>query len=288
MSFSHNMKLNHYYLVFLGIVLLGVVSCKSKRQVIRTTSPVEAKADSQLFSDMLAKEPSFATLSSRLNLSISTGTRSLSSKANLKIINNRILQISVQPLFGVEVLRFHIDRDSIIVLDRMNKRYVKESLKDIRKRYPAGFDYTTFQALFTNNLFVSGKPEVSQKDYNRFDYSSTLNDYYLKATDQISGTEYVFTINADDRIRFSHLMDADNNYSVLWEYTDFTVTDADKIFPYKMSVTAGSPKRKLDVAITFSNVVFDEPLELSVSVPDSYSRVALSEIIKVLTSDSHS
>ena len=77
----------------------------------------------------------------------------MASKANLKIINDQILQLSVQPLFGIEIFRFYIDNDTVVILDRMNKRYVKESINELKNRYPVEFDYHTLQSLFTNKLF---------------------------------------------------------------------------------------------------------------------------------------
>lgn len=276
------MKSTYYYIVLLGFILIGITSCKSKKQIVNTTSPVEIKANSELFSDILANTMPFSTFSSKLNLSVVTGTRSMSSKASLKIVKDQMLQVSIQPLFGVEVFRFHVDKDTMVVLDRMNKRYVKESLADLKKRYPVGFDFSTLQALFTNSLFVSGHAPVIASDYTKFTYSETANSYYLKATDKVSGIECAFTVNADDKIIFSHLMGAESSYSLQWAYADFALMD-NRQFPYKMDVTAGSANKKIEVGMEFSSITLNEPMELYINIPSSYTRVLMDDIIKIIT-----
>ena len=86
------------------ICLLSAVAftaCKSKQRVVYTTSPVEDKAYHELFSDIITSEFPYLTLSAKLSMGMTSGTRSYSSKANLRIIKDKALQVSIQPLFGV-------------------------------------------------------------------------------------------------------------------------------------------------------------------------------------------
>lgn len=266
------------YLVLFLIVIIGFGSCKSKKVSVRSNSPVEAKANGGLFADMLANEIEFTTFTSKLNLRVKTGTRSISSKANLKIINGQMLQMSIQPLFGVEMFRLFVDNDTLVLLDRMNKRYVQEALPDLKKRYPVGFDYETVQSLLTNKLFLAEKKEVTPSDYRNFSYSNASDNYYLSAKDNSSDIEYSFTVNGSDKITFSHLLDPESSNSLRWSYSNFILLDS-LIFPYQMDVSAVTPKRKLDVGITFSDIVLDEPMELSINIPSGYTKVTISDIL---------
>lgn len=279
------MKRKHIITAFACCTILAfAVSCKPKQQVISSTSPVEDKANSELFADILQNEFQYNTLSSKLSMELTSGTRSLSSRANLKIVRDRGLQISIQPLFGVEMFRLHVDVDSLVMLDRMNKRYVKESLEYLKEMYPVGFDYYSLQSLFTNALFISGKQQKSASDYSGFQYSQTSDMHYqLRASDPESGIEYAFTINGNDRIAFAHLMQQKKNYSLQWAYNNFA-SIKEQFFPHEMNITAGTSSRKIDVGLTFSDIVTNEPLQLSMSIPDSYTKVAPSEILKMLSS----
>lgn len=271
-------------LLCISVIVLGLHSCKSKRQMI-AAAPVEEKVDVDLFTDILDNQFNFKTFSSKLNLNLSSGTKSLSSKASLRIVKDKAIQLSIQPLFGVEMLRVYADRDSLVLLDRMNKRYVKESIEDVKKIYPVGFDYKTLQSLLTNQVFVSGQTDVIYSDYKKFSTGLVSDMHYLlRSVDKESGIEYSFTIDGNDRIALTCLTEPKDNYSMNWKYDDF-VMEARKAFPRKMDVALASTKRRVNVGLEFSGITLDEDFDLQISVPGSYTRAAISDIVKILTNN---
>ena len=150
MKFSSLIK---YSLSLLLLLVIGVYSCKPKERIIQADSELEDKSNSELFTDVLHKRLNYSSFSSRLNLTVSTGTKTISSKGNLRIVKDEAIQLSVQPLFGIEMFRLYVEPDYLLVLDRMNKRYVKESFDDIKGTSPIGFDFYSLQSLFSKNLF---------------------------------------------------------------------------------------------------------------------------------------
>lgn len=273
------------YLLLMAIPILAcVVSCNPKKQVPKATLPLAQKENQRLFSDILSNQLSFHTLSSKISLSLANGSMSRTSKARLKIVEDSALQISVQPLFGIEIFRFHVDTDTMVFLDRMNKRYMKEAISSLKQRYPTGFDLETLQSLFCNRLFVAGKTSAETSDYDNFSYSDMQNMYYLKSKDQDSGIEYFFSVNADDRIIFTNLMDTEKKYSLQWNYSDFAQLPSGT-FPLQMDVTVGSSTKKAEMNIAFSDVVLNQPMLLDLSIPKSYSKVAFSDVLKILASN---
>lgn len=271
-------------LLCISVIVLGLHSCKSKRQMI-AAAPVEEKVDVDLFTDILDNQFNFKTFSSKLNLNLSSGTKSLSSKASLRIVKDKAIQLSIQPLFGVEMLRVYADRDSLVLLDRMNKRYVKESIEDVKRVYPVGFDFKTLQSLLTNQVFVSGQTDVIYSDYKKFSTGLVSDMHYLlRSVDKESGIEYSFTIDGNDRIALTCLTEPKDNYSMNWKYDDF-VMEARKAFPRKMDVALASTKRRVNVGLEFSGITLDEDFDLQVSIPGSYTRAAISDIVKILTNN---
>lgn len=280
-----NFKKNILLLLLLGIVMPGLHSCKSKKQLVDAALPVEKKVEADLFADILRNQFDFGTFSAKLNLNLSSGTKSLSSKASLRIVKDKAIQLSIQPLFGVEVFRLYVDTDTLVWLDRMNKTYVKESIEELRKTYPVGFDYNTLQSLFTNRLFVSGKPEAIAADYEKFSINQASDMHYLlKSVDKSSEIEYSFAIDGNDRIALSRLQSPQDAHALQWQYADFALL-ANQTFPYKMDVSLASARRKVDVRIDFLDIVLDDVLELRASVPAGYSRASISDIVKILTNN---
>jgi hypothetical protein len=278
------MKLSHklFCLLLSSILLLILIpSCKPKQKIIHSTLPIENKANIELFSDVLSKQLNYSTLTARLNVAVSTGTRTLSSKGTMKVVNNDAAQISLQPLFGMEMFRIYFDQDSLVFLDRMNKCYVKESYSQIKEKYPIGFDFDTLLSLFTNKLFLAGSSPAQPVDYESFSYSDNSNSYYLRSVDEISGIEYAFTINADDKIMFTHLMENNGKYSLIWEYNNFTPV-GNTIFPTEMNIESALADKKLNLDLQFSDIVLNEPTTLSIQIPSGYSKITISDILKIV------
>ena len=189
-----------YSVSFLLLLFVGLNGCKSKERIVQADSELGSKSSSVLFKDVLHKGLEFTTFSSKLNMTISTGTKTIGSKGNLRIVNNKAIQLSVQPLFGIEMFRLYVEPDYLIVLDRMNKRYVKESFKDLQEKNPIGFNFYSLQSLFTNNLFIPEQSNVSVDDFRKFKYSETQDYYLLTASDKKSHIDYAFSINGNDQI----------------------------------------------------------------------------------------
>lgn len=281
------MKYKNIVLLLLAcVVASGFQACKSKKQIVHPVTLIENKENRELFADILANEFRFQTFTSKFNLNLATGTRSLSSKANLRMIKDKALQVSIQPLFGVEMFRLHVTPDSIILLDRMNKQYVQESIDDIKNAYPVGFDFETLQALFSNRLFVLGKQPLETSDYKNFEFKKASDMHYLlKTKNKKSAIESTFTVNGKDRVTFTHLIQPQKNYSLQWEYTDFVIMDGTNIYPSKMNISLESLRRKLNLGFNFTDTKINEKLEINISIPNGYKKIAISDIIKLLTAN---
>ncbi len=278
----HSLHYRHI-LIICFLSALAFTACKPKQKIVYSTSPVEDKAHNELFNDIITSEFPYRTFSAKLNIGMTSGTKSFSSRANIRIIKDEALQISIQPLFGVEMMRLYMNPDTVFLLDRMNKRYVLESIAQLKEIYPVGFDYYTMQSLFTNALFVSGREVINDSDYDIFSYDRASDqNYHITARDADSGIDYSFTVNGDDRITFTHLMQPEKKYYMQWGYHNFAVLDK-AIFPHKMNVTLSSASRKIDTELLFSDVVTGDSLELALRVPSSYTRTTIDEILKILS-----
>lgn len=275
-------KLLKYSAILMILLLVGMNACKPKKMITQADSLLEDKTHSELFKDILYREVSFSTFSSKLNMTISTGTKTISSKGSLRIVKDEAIQVSVQPLFGIEMFRLFVEPSYLIVLDRMNKRYVKESFHDIQDGNSIGFDFYTLQSLFTNSLFIPEQMDVSMNDYRKFKYSVTPENYNLSARDNRSKVDYAFSVNGNDQITLTQLFLPEKAYSLQWNYNQFALMK-ELFFPHEMKIIASTDKRKLDTSIYLSDINLNDPLTLETSIPGSYVKVELSEVLKMFS-----
>lgn len=265
-------------------LLAGITSCKTTKSAVKpNVGTIENKNNSALFVDILSNQPDFNTLTSKLDVTLQTGSKSVNSKASFKMRKNQAIQISLQPLFGVEVARLLVQPDTIIIIDRLNKRYVMESIQNLKKKYPIGFDFYTLQALFANHIFLSGFSKVAQTDVSKFKITQDANAYVLSAKDASSKINYTFKVNAQDRVIETNLSQDDSARNILWQYLNFVAVN-NLVYPTNMKVIAKSTSRTMNVDMNFNSVNINNEVEFSGTILASYTRVSLDEIIKFMGS----
>lgn len=275
-------KLSKYLIALLLLVFLAMFSCKPKERIVQAETELEDKTNATLFEDVLTNELDYTTFSSKMNMSFSTGKRTLSSKATIRIVRNEALQLSIQPLFGIEMFRMYVEPNSVIILDRMNKRYVQESFDDIKKQFPIGFNFYTLQSLFTNTLFIPDQSTVLTDDYKKFKYSQSSDNYHLSARDRKSAIDYSFLVNGNDQITLTQMYMPNRNYSFDWSYDEFTLIEK-LFFPLEMKMLISNGKRRVDTSVSLSSITLDDPVTLDSSIPSSYAKVELKEVLKLLS-----
>jgi hypothetical protein len=276
------MKKYIYKILFICALTIGFTACKSRQQIIRSDARVADKSANELFSDILVNQFAYNTFSARMNINLSMGTRSVSSRAHVRIVHNDALQVSVQPVLGIEMFRLYIDPDSTVIVDRMNRRYVHESIASLKEIYPAGFDFHTLQSLFTNALFVAGKNNVDTRDYRTFSFSQTDDMFYLmRARDNRSDIDYSFVVNGDDRITQAHIGQGAN--ILQWNYNYFAMVGSNA-FPHRMNISFTTAERRATAEIAFSNIAVNESFDLTPNIPNGFTRTSVSEIMRILTS----
>lgn len=270
-----------YTITVLLVMVVVLHSCKSVKRIMQADSALESKSETELFEDILQKEIDYNTFSSRITMTVTTGTKTLSSRGSLKMVDNEAILLSIQPLFGIEMFRLHIEPDHFIVLDRMNKRYVKESFDNIEETQSIGFDFYTLQSLFSNRLFVAEKQKVHLQDYKLFKYEEADNNYVMSARDKKSKLDYSFFINGNDQITLAELWVPNKNYSLKWSYDQFSLMGT-IFFPHEMEIAAAINKKKLNTALSFSSIDLNESMSLETSIPSGYKKVELKDILKLL------
>ena len=145
------------YIVALSIVV--VTSCTTIEKTSTPEKSIVAK-ESELFSKIVEQQPQFSTLTTRCSIVIDK----LSSKAQIKMINGEYIQISVQPLLGIEMFRIIMTKDSLIVVDKINSVVARESISKISDKLPIGAGISELQKNDIGNSVCSRRASNNRKN----------------------------------------------------------------------------------------------------------------------------
>lgn len=272
------LKLNRIITFFFVIAaLLFISGCKSKKTVM-TGGELEKKAHTKIIDDALSSEVQYKTLTTKGNVEFKIGSSSQKAPAVFKIIKDSLLQMSVRiPLLGSEAMRVTFTPDSVILLDRMKKQYLSESIKDSKLMANFDFNFYNLQALLTNQLFVPGKQKVAETDYNSFNITAS-NDVYMLQTKDKGNLLYNFAIDASNRIVSTLIYNEKKSVTLQWSYTDF-IKDNGLMYPTSMNANVDIAKRRLDIGITYNKLEVDKKLDVDNTIPAKYTKVSFSDLM---------
>lgn len=273
-----------YFLTFLlcgGLLLSMLTGCKSSKKV-GTVESASVKAHNEFFQSVEDQSFQFRTLTARLNVDLDIPGKQMSSRVDMKMLKDSAFQLSVQPFLGIEIFRIELSRDTIKVVDRMNKRYMIENYSNLQGQTPIEFNFYNLQALFTNHLFIPGEQGVSRKHYNRFKLNQEGPVAEIKTKDAM-GLFYTFKADGEEKLLSTYVADPSDRYALQWLYEDFRLVDRQP-FPMLMDVQVlknGNPEG--GVKIHYSRIQLDEPLKLDFSVPSKYKRITFAQVLKTIT-----
>lgn len=270
-------------IVYIGCVamLLAVASCKSSKKAVREGSSAR-KGHTEFFEKLEQDAFRFETLTARMKVNLDLPDNSMGSRVNLKMVKDEAFQLSVQPFLGIEVVRIWVSTDSIIVLDRMNKRYVAEDLAALKGQTPIDFNFYNLQALFTNRIFLPGAQTVTEKDYRRFSLKQADGNAQVSVKDAL-GLIYRFVVDRENKLTETFITEKSEKYSVQWNYRDFRVVDK-QIFPMQMNVSVITDgKTQGGMEFNFNRVELNKPVTFDHAIPAKYTRMTFAQIVKSLT-----
>ena len=137
---------NVFYLLLLVVMLAG---CKSTKNI---TSSVPVA------------EPCY--LSSKLQLTIPSGSDgSITTGGTMKMKGGERVQLSIlMPILRTEIARLEITPHQVLLIDRMNKRYVRASRKELDDILPKDARFSKLEKLLLSASRPEGKAELSGKE----------------------------------------------------------------------------------------------------------------------------
>ena len=269
---------NYKRRIFILFGLLIMAGCKSK-QTLGTEAKFEKnKTHNQVIEDVLNTQVKYQPISAKGNIEFKTGASGRKVPAVYKILKDSVLQVSVRaPMIGIEVFRVNITRDSLVIIDRLKKKYVADNVGMLWAI--AGFNFYNLQDLLTNQLFHPGSKSMEKGLYDKFDVRSA-NEMYILATKSSSKSTFDFSVDATNHIKSALIRNEGMKLSLQWIYSDFIV-DREKVYPTSLSAKINAMEKNIDLNISFSKLDIDNPnkLEIDLSIPTNYEKVLLRDIL---------
>lgn len=240
-----------------------------------------AAADAAAYIERVAANRAGATcLTTKAKVQLSGLGKDVSVSGTLRMKRDDVVQLSLTVL-GMEVGRMEFTPDDVLVVDRINKQYVRAAYTDVDFLRQAELDFYSLQALFWDELFVPGQRDA--KDFAaRFQASPTDGGTLLT----LAGTPrltYAFT--TDTALALVTALSvkgqkAGDTGSFAWRYADFAPFGG-RQFPSSMEMeAAGLPGGKsIGLSLRLSRLSQDSGWSTRTTVSAKYQRRSVKEVL---------
>lgn len=268
----------------LTIILLAlfVVSC-STTKITKKADFIEGLSETEFWENVLSNCGGMGreALTARMSLALDLSGKTTKVNGTMRIKKGEVVQLSIAPLLGIEVVRAEISPDGVLVIDRMNKRYVRVSFSELQELTNAQLDFHTLQALFLNEIFLPGKKGLTSRDFSAFDVELMGKDVRLdvRKTKRFS---YSFLMQgAEALLKESFVGLKDENYGLSWRYENFRSFEQ-RMFPNTMKLSLQGLKKPMNATFSLSRLSVNSNWESYTKVSDKYVQVKLEDLIKRL------
>lgn len=265
----------------LACIALLVSACSSSKNANTYTKADQTTTTTTQSSSYTISPSHWQQLKMPMSVNIES-PKSISISGNVEMVRGTSILLSLR-FFGMEVGCLYATQDSVIVLDKINKRYVAESLNGLLADMP--ITISNVQDLLIGHPFVLGKIELSDDATTDFETTAFDNGWLLVPKSMPTSVNYGFTLNnAFDLLAI--VVQSGSYNPVTCVYGSAVTTNAGK-FSESASVNAITGKTTIDATLkwNYGKAKWDDEVSpRSVTIPHNYSRIKVADLPKILSS----
>ena len=278
------MRVSYFLKIAIMAMPLVLASCSSKKNVAAEQKPDTTNVERGAFLGKVqdnAQSTKFIT--SKVKFSVEVAPQNITLTGNLKMKRDDVIRLQLMAFGFVEAARLEFTKDYVLIMDRINKQYLKAPYAYIDFLRNSGLNFYSLQALFWNELFQPNHSSLSKGDMKNFSTNTDGEDViisldndridYSWLADRKSGTIKMANILYKDRIN--------GNSQLNWDYVSFTqLENSNKKFPSDMNVTLTTQKKEVKLGIKLNYINHETEWETRTEVSSKYREVTVDEILR--------
>lgn len=267
------------FVVLIGFILV-LASCRSTRTigkavgkkdtvVRQTTVPVVNAVDTQqlirtALQQVQANRINFTTFSAKVGVDYKgTDGKGYGVNANIKMYKDSAIWVSANAILGIEALRLLITKDSVKLLNKLEKVYTRRSIGYLQEMTSLPLDLSTLQDLIIGNPVYLDSNIVRYSMGNDVLNLVSLGEFFKNLLTLAESDKSIVHSKLDDTNPM-HSRTADLSYS------DYE-TKKGFLFATERQIVV-SEKGRLEIKLDFKNYSFNEAVGFPFSIPKNYKR----------------
>lgn len=265
-------------------------SCAShKKAAEETQSPVTLEQQEKLnfVERMQDNAQTTRFITSKVKFSVEVGPQKLTLTGNLKMKRDDVIRLQLMAFGFVEAGRIELTKDYILIMDRINKQYLKAPWMQVDFLRNSGLNFNSLQALFWNELFKPNPALIGRKSSaDTTAVYSTMENGDDMIINLVEGKmDYSWLASKKDAIikmanvEYKDRLNAENRASLNWDYDKFE-TFSSKKFPMKHAISLTTAQKEVKLGMTLNYIGSDSEWETRTEISNKYREVTVDEILR--------
>lgn len=155
------LRLTRNSLILFAACCLALTGCRSKRAAQKPVEDMSAYTAAEV----MRQQPQFRSMNiAKMDVLATYGQHQMSFKATARLFTDSLLQLSIQPMMGVEMFRVDFTPTDFRIVDKWNRRYTENTYDYLRYKLGVDFSFDLLQRIVSNQLFLVDK-QVESTDF---------------------------------------------------------------------------------------------------------------------------
>lgn len=251
-------------IVWIGILLINVVSCKSTRSVVGSGEVDTKMSVKQLIRENSKRDARFKTLQAKVRIDIIQDLRETSYTVNLRMERDKTIWISAT----LGLARAMITPNSVKFYDKINNQYFDGDYKLLSELLGIDLNFDKVQSI------LIGEPIFDLKE-DTYIISSNESSYILQPKAQDPLLELFLLFNPSHyKMDSQQLLQPAKLRFLQLDYLAYQVVEKD-ILPQNVKIIAVEDNEELNVVMEYKSVSVNEEVRFPFRIPSGFEEIVL-------------
>ena len=278
------MKTSNFLKIAILALPLMLASCGSKKKVVEEkTTVVTNTGQNEILNKVSQNVQTAKFITSKVRFSVEVGAQNITLTGNLKMKRDDVIRLQLMAFGFVEAARLEFTKDYVLIMDRINKQYLKAPYKSVDFLRNSGINFYTLQALFWSELFQPNRSTLTADDMKKYAINADNEDAVVTLED--NKIDYSWLVDqGNGLIKMANIIYKDRlngNSQLNWDYTGYEKLEShSKQFPNDMNITLTAPKKEVKLGIKLNYIRHETEWETRTEVSNKYREVTVDEILQ--------
>jgi hypothetical protein len=275
--------------IAIAIPMAMVVSCSSQKGLSKkqkqqlteqANNPSGELTEEQILQKMTENVQTKRFITSKVKFTLEVGSHQMTLTGNLKMKRDDVIRLQLMAFGFVEAGRLEFTQDYVLIMDRINKQYLKVPYAHLDFLRNNGIDFYVLQSMFWNEVYTPGKKSPLAKNKA---VKTAMEDANMVISLENEKLSYRWLADKQSaQIKMANIMYRDRfrgNYILNWDYEEFKYNDR-KLFPMTHKIMFSTPDKQVKMGMKLNYMGSDEEWEPRTEVSSKYRQVEVDDILR--------